>query len=248
MTVLSSVGGPPVRQQATRQQSRRRFAFHEHAAISAAGPGLVVPLRGCGRPERQRRPGGRVGDKGAVRSAPPRLVRRAREVVCPRIPRVRSSRAAVTPPWPTRPASGPGRGVFKDAFERRAETLEVPLEDESEERLGQAARSGRRPVHPEPKAGALLGRLDRNATTDRRSLDIAQSQYAIGSYSATSTSSSNFFPPGARWTSRIRDPTRSGPSVSGTAETVFVCQVASLVASVTTRTPRPECVRSRSQW
>jgi len=76
--------------------------------------------------------------------APPRLLRRAREVVCPRIPGCAHRPPLVRPPWPTRPVSGPGPGVFKDAFERRAETLEVPLEDESEERLGQASPGGKK--------------------------------------------------------------------------------------------------------
>ena len=44
------------------------FRNHEHAATLAAGPGARrLLLRGCGRPERQRRPRGCVGDETGAR-------------------------------------------------------------------------------------------------------------------------------------------------------------------------------------
>ncbi len=70
-TVLSDQGPLRIRsprdRNGTSRSSRRRFCIHEQATRSAAGPGVRrLLLRGCGRPKRQRRPGGRVGDEGAL--------------------------------------------------------------------------------------------------------------------------------------------------------------------------------------
>jgi hypothetical protein len=133
----------------------------------------------------------------------------------------------------TRPVSGLGRGVFENAFERRAEVLELRLRMDL--RSGSARRAApvgcpytRNRKRVPRSVGSSVTRPPKGGPSILRSPSTRS-----GSYSATSTSPWIFFPPGARWTSGIRDPTRSGPSVSGTAETVFVCQVASLVASVT---------------